>query len=202
MIRGKNKPCHLDHVRPNQSLFLRNLKRDSRNLLKLSSQRRDSTIFISFLDSYLDGGVVGRAALGEEAERGVEPHHVVPLEPVLERPDQQRLVGVRVPPADRGQALAHGRHQGELAERNPINSRFICQKSGKLPGVQVFVDFLLEFSEDLLVDVEQHSDPEEQLIVVSVQMLPVTLIKEHFGVKFFLLGPRGSVRDGAAPSVL
>ena len=52
------------------------------------------------------------------------------------------------------------------------------------------------------MDVEEHSDSEKQLVVVSVEMFPVTLIKEHLGVKFLLLGPRGSVRDGASSGVL
>ena len=34
-------------------------------------------------DVYLHRGVVRRPALGEEAEGGVEPHHVVALEAVL-----------------------------------------------------------------------------------------------------------------------
>ena len=72
----------------------------------------------------------------------------------------------------------------------------------ELPGIHVLVDLLLELSEDLRVDVEEHSDSEKQLVVVSVKMFPVALVKEHFGVKFLLLRPRGSIRDGAASSVL
>ena len=72
----------------------------------------------------------------------------------------------------------------------------------ELPGVHVFVDLLLEFSENFRVNVEEHSDSEKQLVVVSVKMFPVALVKEHFGVKFLLLRPRGSIRDGASPGVL
>ena len=74
------------------------------------------TISFSFLDSYLYSSVVRRAALGEETEGGVQPHHVVPLEPVLEGPHQQRLVGVSVPPACRGESLTGGRNQAQLTE--------------------------------------------------------------------------------------
>ena len=66
----------------------------------------------------------------------------------------------------------------------------------------MFVDLLLEFSEDFRVNVEEHSDSEKQLVVVSVKMFPVALVKEHFGVKFLLLRPRGSIRNGAFPGVL
>ena len=52
------------------------------------------------------------------------------------------------------------------------------------------------------MDVEEHSDSEKQLVVVSVKMFPVALVKEHFSVKFLLLRPRGSIGDGAASSVL
>ena len=69
----------------------------------------------SFLDSYLNSSVVWRAALGEEAEGGVEPHHVVPLEAVLEGSHQQGLVRVRIPPASGGQALAGRGDEGEVA---------------------------------------------------------------------------------------
>ena len=72
----------------------------------------------SFLDSYLNSSVVWRPTLGEEAEGGVEPHHVVSLEAVLEGSDQQRLVGVRVPPASGGQTLAGRRYQGQVATTN------------------------------------------------------------------------------------
>ena len=72
----------------------------------------------------------------------------------------------------------------------------------ELPGIHVLVDLLLELSEDLRVDVEEHSDSEKQLVVVSVKMFPVALVKEHFGVKFLLLRPRGSIRYGAASGVL
>ena len=109
MIWSKNKRCHLYQI-PIQSF--NSITRENR---ETSSHHRDPTIFISFLDQYLDSGVVGRAALGEEAEGGVEPHHVVPLEPVLVGPDQQRLVRVSVPPADRGEALTHRRDQRQLA---------------------------------------------------------------------------------------
>jgi hypothetical protein len=34
--------------------------------------------------AYLDSGVVGRSALGQEAQPRVQPHHVVPLKPVPE----------------------------------------------------------------------------------------------------------------------
>ena len=42
------------------------------------------TISFSFLEPYLNSSVIWRPALGEEAEGGVQPHHVVPLEAVLE----------------------------------------------------------------------------------------------------------------------
>ena len=44
----------------------------------------EMTISFSFLDSYLNSSVVWRPTLGEEAEGGIQPHHVVPLEAVLE----------------------------------------------------------------------------------------------------------------------
>ena len=67
------------------------------------------------MDVYLHRGVVRRPALGEEAEGGVEPHHVVPLEAVLEGAHQQRLVRLGVPPRHRRQTLAHRGHQRQLA---------------------------------------------------------------------------------------
>ena len=48
----------------------------------------EMTISFSFLDSYLYSSVVRRAALGEETEGGVQPHHLVSLKPVLECPHQ------------------------------------------------------------------------------------------------------------------
>ena len=84
----------------------------------------EMTISFSFLDSYLNCGVVRGPALGEEAESGVQPHHVVPLEAVLESSHQQGLVGVRVPPACGGQALAGRRDEGEVAGTdNRINEK-------------------------------------------------------------------------------
>ena len=67
--------------------------------------------------------------------------------------------------------------------------RFSDDYDPTLPGVHVFVDLLLEFSENFRVDVEEHSDSEEQLVVMSVKMFPVAFVKEHFGVKFLLLRP-------------
>ena len=84
----------------------------------------EMTISFSFLDSYLNCSVVWGATLGEEAEGGVEPHHVVSLEAVLESSHQQGLVGVRVPPACGGQALAGRRDEGEVAGTdNRINEK-------------------------------------------------------------------------------
>ena len=72
------------------------------------------TISFSFLEPYLNSSVIWRPALGEEAQGGVQPHHVVPLEAVLERPHQQGLVGLGVPPGGGGETLAGGRDEGEL----------------------------------------------------------------------------------------
>ena len=75
-------------------------------------------VIISFLeDVYLHRGVVRRPALGEEAEGGVEPHHVVALEAVLEGSNQERLVGVGIPPAGGGQTLTGRGDEGEIAGR-------------------------------------------------------------------------------------
>ena len=73
------------------------------------------TTSFSFLDSYLNSSVVWRPTLGKEAEGGVQPHHVVPLEAVLEGSHQQGLVRVRIPPASGSQALAGRGDEGEVA---------------------------------------------------------------------------------------
>ena len=74
------------------------------------------TIFISFLDSYLDSSIVRRATLGQEAQGGVKPHHVVPLEAVLHGSHQQGLVSVSIPPGDWRKTLAYGWHQGQITK--------------------------------------------------------------------------------------
>ena len=68
----------------------------------------------------------------------------------------------------------------------------------EVPGCGVFVYLGLVLSQDLVVDVEEHPDPEEELVVVSVQVLPVALVQEHLGVVLLGPGPGGGVRDGAA----
>ena len=68
----------------------------------------------------------------------------------------------------------------------------------EVPGCGVFVYLGLVLSQDLVVDVEEHPDPEEELVVVSVQVLPVALVQEHLRVVFLRPGPGGGVRDGAA----
>ena len=84
------------------------------------------TTSFSFLDSYLNSSVVWRPTLGEEAEGGVQPHHVVPLEAVLESSHQEGLVSVSVPPACGGQTLAGGGDQGEVAGRNiKVNNKVL-----------------------------------------------------------------------------
>ena len=66
----------------------------------------------------------------------------------------------------------------------------------------MLVDLGLVLSKDFIVDVEQHPDSEQKLVVVSVQMLPVAFVKEHLRVILLLLSPGGSVRDGSTSSVL
>ena len=85
----------------------------------LSSQRETRPYSSSsvFWIKYLDSRVVGRAALGEEAEGGIKPHHVVALEAVLEGPNQERLVGVGIPPAGGGQTLTGRGDEGEITGR-------------------------------------------------------------------------------------
>ena len=92
-------------------------KTESRNLVWFRTSLRPERPSVSsvFWIKYLDCGVVGWAALGEEAEGGVEPHHVVALEAVLVGADQEGLVSIGVPPADWGQTLANRGNQGKLA---------------------------------------------------------------------------------------
>ena len=75
------------------------------------------TISFSFLEPYLNSSVIRRPALGEEAQGGVQPHHVVSLEAVLEGPNQERLVGVGIPPAGGGQTLTGRGDEGEITGR-------------------------------------------------------------------------------------
>ena len=84
------------------------------------------------MDVYLHRGVVRRPALGEEAEGGVEPHHVVPLEAVLEGAHQQRLVRLGVPPRHRRQTLAHRGHQRQLATIDSNVNKIISMNSFKI----------------------------------------------------------------------
>ena len=72
----------------------------------------------------------------------------------------------------------------------------------EVPGSGVFVYLRLELAQDLVVDVEEHPDPEEELVVVSVQVFPVALVQEHLRVVFLRPGPGGGVGDGAPPGVL
>ena len=53
----------------------------------------------------------------------------------------------------------------------------------------MFVDLVLVFSEDFVVDVEQHSDSEQKFVVVSVKMFAVTFIKEHLRIILLFLSP-------------
>ena len=72
----------------------------------------------------------------------------------------------------------------------------------EVPGCGVFVYLGLVLSQDLVVDVEEHPDPEEELVVVSVQVLPVALVQEHLRVVLLRPGPGGRVGDGATARVL
>ena len=72
----------------------------------------------------------------------------------------------------------------------------------EVPGCGVFVYLRLELSQDLVVDVEEHPDPEQELVVVSVQVLPVALVQEHLRVVLLSTRPGGRVGDGASPRVL
>ena len=53
----------------------------------------------------------------------------------------------------------------------------------------MFVDLRLELSKDFVVDIEQHSDSEQKFVVVSVKMLPVALVQEHFRIVLLFLSP-------------
>ena len=66
----------------------------------------------------------------------------------------------------------------------------------------MFVDLGLVLSEDFVVDVEQHSDSEQEFVVVSVKMLPVTFVQEHLRVVLLFLSPGGTIRNGATARVL
>ena len=68
----------------------------------------------------------------------------------------------------------------------------------EVPGCGVFVYLRLELAQNLVVDVEEHPDPEEELVVVSVQVFPVALVQEHLRVVFLRSSPSCCVRDGAA----
>ena len=71
-----------------------------------------------------------------------------------------------------------------------------------VPGSHMFIYLRLVLSQNLVVDVEKHPDPEQELVVVPVQMLPVALVQEALGVVLLSSGPVGSVRDGTAANVL
>ena len=66
----------------------------------------------------------------------------------------------------------------------------------------MFVDLCLEFSENLLVNVVEHPHPEQQLVVVSVQVLAVVLVQEHLRVILLLLSPASVVWDGVLANIL
>ena len=70
----------------------------------------------SFLDSYLNCSVVRGATSCQEAKAGVQPHHVVPLEPVPVGAHQQGSVGLNVPPAGWGTITDRG-DKCKLAEK-------------------------------------------------------------------------------------
>ena len=62
----------------------------------------------------------------------------------------------------------------------------------------MFVYLGLVLSQDLVVDVEEHPDPEKELVVVPVQVFPVALVQEHLRVVLLSPRPGGRVGDGAA----
>ena len=68
----------------------------------------------------------------------------------------------------------------------------------EVPGCGVFVYLRLELAQDLVVDVEEHPDPEQELVVVPVQVFPVALVQEHLRVVLLRPGPGRGVGDGAA----
>ena len=72
----------------------------------------------------------------------------------------------------------------------------------EVPGCGMFVYLRLELSQYLVVDVEEHPDPQKELVVVSVQVFPVALVQEHLRVVLLSPRPGGRVGDGASPSVL
>ena len=72
----------------------------------------------------------------------------------------------------------------------------------EVPGCGMFVYLRLELSQYLVVDVEEHPDPEKELVVVSVQVFPVALVQEHLRVVLLFLSPGGTVRNGSATRVL
>ena len=66
----------------------------------------------------------------------------------------------------------------------------------------MFVYLGLVLSQDLVVDVEEHPDPEKELVVVPVQVFPVALVQEHLRVVLLSPRPGGLVGDGATARAL
>ena len=66
----------------------------------------------------------------------------------------------------------------------------------------MFVDLSLVLPENFIMDVKQHSYSQQELVVVAVKMLPITLLQEALCVIFLLLCPGRPVWNGTSARVL